>query len=165
MYIYIYTYPFMFTCTARLISEMIEVNSMLVGAHAALEFIHCSVCRIFFRSTMESETNDGPCTIIWDKRSISKWLGGWLIRLIRICLSYVRPAKIVQVSLRMTLRYANVAIGNPLEIGVSIGKSPLNSVFSIAMFDHQRVRATTPQDLWIWSHRSADVCVMSPLSP
>jgi hypothetical protein len=32
-----------------------------------------------------------------------------------------------------------VAIGNPLEMGVSIGKPPINSVFSIAMFDYRRV--------------------------
>jgi hypothetical protein len=32
-----------------------------------------------------------------------------------------------------------VAIGNPLEMGFSIGKSVLNSVFSIAMFDYRRV--------------------------
>ena len=31
------------------------------------------------------------------------------------------------------------AIGNPLEMGVSIGKSSINSVFSIAMFDYGRV--------------------------
>ena len=34
---------------------------------------------------------------------------------------------------------SNVAIGNPLEMGVSIGKSPINSVFSIAMFDYSRI--------------------------
>ena len=32
-----------------------------------------------------------------------------------------------------------MAMANPLEIGVSIGKSPINSVFSIAMFDYGRV--------------------------
>ena len=35
---------------------------------------------------------------------------------------------------------SNVAIGNPLEIGVPIGKSPINSAFSIAMFEYRRVR-------------------------
>ena len=34
-----------------------------------------------------------------------------------------------------------MTIGNPLEMGVSIGKSPINSVFSIAMFDYRRVLA------------------------
>ena len=34
---------------------------------------------------------------------------------------------------------SNVAIGNPLEIGVSIGKPPIHSVYSIAMFDCRRV--------------------------
>ena len=34
-----------------------------------------------------------------------------------------------------------MTIGNPLEMGVSIGKSPINSVFSIAMFDYRRVFA------------------------
>ena len=34
---------------------------------------------------------------------------------------------------------SNVALENPLEIGVSKGKSPMNSVFSIAMFDCRRV--------------------------
>ena len=38
-----------------------------------------------------------------------------------------------------TLRESNVAIGNPLEMGVLIGKSPINSVFPIAMFDYRRV--------------------------
>ena len=42
-----------------------------------------------------------------------------------------------------TLRSSNVAIGNPLEMGVSIGssigQSSINSVFSLAMFDCQRV--------------------------
>ena len=28
-----------------------------------------------------------------------------------------------------------MAIGNPLEIGVSVGTPPINSVFSVAMFD------------------------------
>ena len=32
-----------------------------------------------------------------------------------------------------------MAIGHPLEMGVSIGKSLINSVFSIAMFDYRRV--------------------------
>jgi len=32
-----------------------------------------------------------------------------------------------------------VAIGNPLEMGVSVGKSLINSAFSIAMFDCRRV--------------------------
>ena len=30
-------------------------------------------------------------------------------------------------------------LGNPLEMGVSIGKSAMNCVFSIAMFDHRMV--------------------------
>ena len=34
-----------------------------------------------------------------------------------------------------TLRQSNVATGHPLKMRVSIGKSPINSVFSIAMFD------------------------------
>ena len=38
-----------------------------------------------------------------------------------------------------TLRESNVAIGNPLEMDVLIGKSPINSVFPIAMFDYRRV--------------------------
>ena len=42
-----------------------------------------------------------------------------------------------------TLRQSHVAIGNPLAMGVSIGKSPINvsinSVSSIAIFDYRRV--------------------------
>ena len=46
-------------------------------------------------------------------------------------------------SVEQKIRYppvsSNVAIGNPLKNGVSIGTSPINSVFSIAMFDYQKV--------------------------
>ena len=38
-----------------------------------------------------------------------------------------------------TLRQSNVAIENPLKMGVSMGKSAINRVFSIAMFDSPRV--------------------------
>jgi hypothetical protein len=34
-----------------------------------------------------------------------------------------------------------MTIRNPIEMGVPIGKSPINSVFSIAMFDYRRVFA------------------------
>ena len=34
---------------------------------------------------------------------------------------------------------SNVAIGNPLQMEASIGKSPVTWVFSIAMFDYRRL--------------------------
>ena len=45
----------------------------------------------------------------------------------------------IYTSMLYTLRESNVAIGNPLEMGGSIGKSPINCVSSIAMFDFWRV--------------------------
>ena len=72
----------------------------------------------------------------------------------------------------------NVVIGNPLEMGVSIGKSPIKSVFSIAMFDYRRVyvnlayRLGAPQPLFtypiwypmIFPQQSPNLTLMVPLS-
>ena len=45
---------------------------------------------------------------------------------------------------------SNAAIGNPLEMGVSIGKSPINRVFSITMFDYRRVPLHSLQTTSSW---------------
>ena len=46
-----------------------------------------------------------------------------------------------------------MAIGHPLKLEVSIGTSPINSVFSIAMFDYRRV-------IYLLFNKNGNVMVM-----